>query len=255
MIYSLATFARTTNTSFGVALAAAALLISAGTASANEFVTVRSGQVGGLPGTVGQSDDIVRRNPTTVPGAPLSASAFTAADFAGAVSGPAAVVINPVPFAWTPGISDTSARWINYQADLQVASDGSVSGSGFGLPGSVLYAVPFTVTTPGATQATLSLEYAVDDCLGDFIFGGANTSGLFVNGVNLNYSNYGFNAPYLFTATVPVSTGLNYLYFYQRDVNFGAAGIIFSATFEVPAPGAAALLGLSGLVATRRRRR
>ncbi len=242
------------NTVAAIIAAVGTLATLSSTSARAEVIQLRSGQVGGVPGVAGQADDIVRYNPTTVPGAPLSASPFTAADFAGAVSGPSAVVINPVPFAWTPGISDTSARWINFRADLQVASDGSVSGSGWGVPGSVLYAVPFTVTTPGATMATLNLEYAVDDCLGDYIFGGANTSGLYVNGTNLNYSNFGFNAPYLFSATVPVSTGLNYLYFYQRDVNQGASGLIFSATFTVPTPGAAALLGPGGLMASRRRR-
>lgn len=235
---------------------AAILLAVAGTglhAARAETILVRSGQVGGSPGTVGQLDDIVRFNPNTPPGAPMSASPFVAADFVGAVAGAPAVVINPVS-AWTPGISDPQARWINYAADYQIDPTGQPFGSGFGLAGSVLYAIPFTVTTLGATQAALSLEYAVDDSLGDFIFGGANTSGVYVNGVNMNYANYGFNAPYFFNATVPVSTGLNYLYLYQRDAGFGASGLIFSATFVVPAPGAAGALGLAGLFAARRRR-
>lgn len=233
-----------------------ALLLSAGSASAVEVITLRSGQVGGLPGVAGQADDTVRfLNGANPPGGPVSLSPFTAADFAGAAGGPAATVVNAHP-AWTPGISDPLARWINWKADLTVAPDGSVSGTGYGSPGSALYAVPFVVTTPGgALTATLALELAVDDAHGDWFVAGPNPDGLYVNGVSTGFQGGNYASPTLHFQNITVNTGLNYLYFYQRDLGVLVSGLIFSATITVPTPGAAALLGLGGLVAVRRRRR
>ena len=219
-----------------------------------EVITVRSGQVGGLPGLAGQADDIVTNLPNNPPGGQVSASPFTPADFAGAVSGPAAQVINAYS-VWTPGLSDPLARWINWSADITPQPDGTVSGTGYGNPGSALYAVPFVVTTPGATFATLNLELAVDDALGDWFVAGPNPDGLYINGVSTGYQGGNYATPTFHTQVIPVSTGLNYLYFYQRDLGVLVSGLIFSATLTVPAPGAMALLGMGGLVAVRRRRR
>lgn len=226
---------------------AAALVILAGTAKA-EIITIRSGQVGGLPGIAGQPDDTVRFLPTNPGGAPLSAVPFTPADFAGASVGPSAVVINPVG-PWTPGISDPAARWIDFQV--------LAGGSGFGDSGSTLYAIPFTVTTPGATSAFLNIEFSVDDGAGDFVYGGPNPSFLYVNGVSMGAtSTANFLAPSFHSQSIPVSTGTNTLYLYQRDQGLGVSGIIFSLTMDVvPTPGAAGLLGLAGLVTVGSRRR
>jgi uncharacterized protein (TIGR03382 family) len=224
---------------------AVALILSAG--ASGEVITVRSGQVGGLPGLAGQSDDIVRYLPNNPPGAMISANPFTAADFLGAVTGPSALVIDPVG-PWTPGISDPSARWINF---------GMLPGSTYGAPGSSLYAVPFVVTTAGITNATISLEYAVDDYLGDALYGGPNPDGLYINGVPTGYSGGSYATPTFYggNITAMVNTGINYLYFYQRDQGVSVSGLIFSATIEViPAPGTAGLLGLGAIVGLRRRR-
>lgn len=224
----------------------ALLLVAAGSVSAVETITLRSGQVGGLPGLAGQVDDTVRYLPGNPGGAPISASPFTPAQFAGAAAGPAAVVINPVG-VWAPGISDAAARWISF---------GLLAGSpGWGDSGSCLYAVPFFVTTPGATTALLNLELCVDDSAGDLVFGGGNPDFLYINGTGVlstltaNYSSSTFYSP-----TIAVTSGWNTLYLYQRDQGLGVSGIIFSATVTVPTPGAAAMLGLGGLIATRRRR-
>ncbi|MBX9737120.1 MAG: hypothetical protein K2X32_09365 [Phycisphaerales bacterium] len=226
-------------------LAVAALLGACAVANA-ETITIRSGQVAGSPGIAGQSDDTVTYLPNNPGGAPISAFAFTPADFAGAVSGPAAVVINPVG-VWTPGISDTAARWINFGMYQNT--------SGFGLSGSSLYAIQFNVTTPGATFAQLNLELAVDDSAGDLVFGGANPDFLYVNGTPiLSSTTANFAVPTFYNPVIPVNTGLNTLYLYQRDQGLGVSGIIFSATITIPTPGAAAVLGLGGLLATRRRR-
>jgi hypothetical protein len=232
------------------------MLAASGTALAVEVITLRSGQVAGSPGVAGQSDDIVRfLNGANPPGGQVSASPFTAADFAGAAGGPAATVINAHP-AWTPGLSDPAARWINWQADLTYNSDGTVSGTGYGSPGSALYAVPFMVTTPGgALSATMTLELAVDDALGDWFVAGPNPDGMYLNGVTTGYQGGNYATPTFSSHTFTVNTGLNHLYFYQRDLGVLVSGMIFSATITVvPAPGAAAVLGIGGLMATRRRR-
>jgi hypothetical protein len=234
--------------------AAAALALIAGAAQASEVITVRSGQVGGLPGFVGQPDDVITNLPNNPGGAPISLTPFTPADYAGAAGGPAAVVINPHP-NWAPAISDPAARWINWQADGQIQPDGTFSGSGLGVPGSALYAVPFFVTTAAATSGFLTLEFCVDDTGGDQGFGGGNPDFLYVNGVPTGFSGGNYATPTLHTQLISITSGQNYLYLYQRDAGFVVSGTIFSATIEVvPAPGAAALIGLSGLVAARRRR-
>lgn len=239
-----------------LALATAAVLLAAGTASAVEVITLRSGQSGGVPGVAGQLDDTVRfLNGANPPGGPVSLSPFTPANFAGAAAGPAATVINAHP-AWTPGISDPAARWINWQADLTIFSDGSVGGTGYGSPGSALYAVPFIVTTPGGSMtASLALELAVDDAHGDWAVSGPNPDGLYINGISTGYQGGNYATPTLHFQNITVNTGLNYMYFYQRDLGVLVSGLIFSATITVPTPGAAALLGLGGLVAARRQRR
>lgn len=243
-----------TNRTIAAAVLSTLALTSA--ASAVEIINLRSGQVGGLPGIAGQPDDIVTCRPGNPPGAPASGSAFNAVDFSGANTGAPAHVINPyLPF-WTPGISDPLARWINFDGNF-FKPDGS-PGPGYGNPGSCLYAVPFTITTVGITSATISLEFAVDDHLGDQPFGGANPDGLYVNGTSTGYfgGNYGAPTTTFQNITTMVSTGSNYLYLYQRDAGVLVSGLIFSATVTVlPAPGPIALGGLGMLVAVRRRRR
>ncbi|MCW5769029.1 MAG: hypothetical protein KIT19_10120 [Phycisphaeraceae bacterium] len=226
----------------------------AGTALGLEIITVRSGQSGGSPGTPGMFDDTVRYNPWGNPTGPISASAFTASDFAATASGPAAVVVDPGP--WMGGavapLTDPLARWINF----------GMTGIN-GAPGSALYAVPFWVNTTTITSATITFEGGADEILGDwwpgFGGGGPNPDGVYINGVGLGYMYQGFNFAFATTHTQSITTlvnpGLNHLYFYQRDLTSGLSGIIFSATIEVvPAPGSTGLLALAGLAAGRRRR-
>lgn len=228
--------------------AACGLMATAGQAGAVQVINLRSGQYLGSPGTIGQPDDIVTCRPGNPPGAPVSGSPFTALDFSSAVGGAPAHVIAPYTPFWVSGISDPQARWVNF----------SVDATGYGTAGSCLYAVPFFINPGPITSATLNLEYAVDDTLGDAINGGPNPVGLYVNGISTGYSGGSYNpASTTFqNITSMVSPGWNYMYLYQRDAGIAVSGIIFSARIDVvPAPGSVALMGMGTLVAVRRPRR
>lgn len=223
-------------------------------ATAAEIIQFRSGQTGGVPGTPGSLDDTVTINPWGNPGGvPVLNTQFVVADFTATTGGPAAVVVQPLP-QWMGGrvgpLGDPLARWINFAADS----------SGQGPGGSVLYAVPFWVSTQSITGATLSFEGGVDDVLGEWYDGGPNPSGLYINGHDAGYTYQGFNFLYPTThsQSIPLSwihPGQNYLHFYQRDNGYSAGGIIFSGAVEViPTPGAVSMLGVSALPCFRRRR-
>lgn len=234
--------------------AACAAFAVAATPAAAEFIQLRSGQSLSVPGTPGQTDDIVTYG--TLPGSgAFSASPFTATDFNNSAANPA-TVIQPVS-VWLPGLTfDTQARWINHSIFSQQ--------SPFGSPGSALYRVPFTVTTTGITNAVMNFAWASDDNLGDQVFGGANPFGAYLRDPSGNVTplvpatggGYGIETFALgMNVTSAINTGLNELFVYQRDQGFSVSGVIFSATFDiVPAPGASALAAMGVLVAARRRR-
>ncbi len=228
-----------------------ACLIGAAGAADGAVISLRSGQSGGVPGLPGMLDDIVTLLPTNPPGGPVSAVPFTPADFAGAASGPAATVINPHP-AWTPTISDPLARWINYRGAVDP------TGQLLGAPGSTLYAVPFFVPGSGPLAATLTLELAVDDALGDWLVAGdPNPAGVYMNGAALPlYTAANYATPTTYSTPITVNGGAtNYMYLYQRDLGVLVSGLIFSAKIDVvPTPGFAGLAVMSGLVAVRRKR-
>jgi hypothetical protein len=213
-------------------------------ARAVEIITLRSGQYLGAPGAVGDPDDIVRyysEGTNTVPLATVFDTEFAAAD-----TGPPALVIQPHPF-WVQTLpADPLARWINPHEDT------------FGTAESALYSVPFTVTTPGTSiPARLKVFFAVDDVLGDTIFGGPNPEGMYMNGAPITGSSGGnFGAQTFFSANVTVDQGLNHLYFYQRDAGAGVSGMIFSAKVCIPEPATWVLaLGSAGFALLGRRKR
>jgi hypothetical protein len=71
------------------------------TSSAVEVITLRSGQTGGVPGTPGSLDDIVRFNPGGNPAAaPVLGSPFTPAYDAATNAGAKAKVIAPYLLGW-----------------------------------------------------------------------------------------------------------------------------------------------------------
>lgn len=235
-----------------------ALAFAASGAAAVETITLRSGQVGGLPGIPTQIDDIVTFG-STVPTGPLSPNPFTAADFNASAANPAIVITSFS--SWLSSLSfDPQARWIGtglYNADPFQPN--------LGAPSSALYRVPFTVTTTGITSATLSIAWACDDALGDQIWGGANPIGGYLRDPNGNVTilNPVVGGSYALETLVTnlnitgaIDTGLNELFLYQRDQGSGISGLIFGAEMRiVPTPGPAALAGLATLIAASRRRR
>ncbi|MFA6044571.1 MAG: hypothetical protein WC718_06270 [Phycisphaerales bacterium] len=236
-----------------VCVAGVLLLGLVSAAHAVEVITLRSGQVGGVPGTPGGLDDTVTFSTPPGSGA-LSTSPFVAADFNAAAANQA-LVIAPVS-VWLPALSfDPAARWIG---------TGFLPGSPYGAPGSTIYRVPFNVTTVGITGASFSIGWAADDSLGDQAFGGANPFGAYIRDAFGNVTalppvsvgSYATETQVLnYNVTGAVSTGANELFLYNRDQGFSVSGLIFGAEFQiVPAPGAAALLGLGSILTLRRRR-
>lgn len=233
-------------------------LISAVCSAAHaETITLRSGQVGGLPGLATQFDDTVTFG-STVPTGPLSASPFTAADFNASSANPA-IVINPYT-VWLPSLTfDSQARWIG----TGLYND-PVNPPNLGAPSSALYRAPFNVSTTGITSASISIAFACDDNLGDQLFGGANPIGAYLRDPSGNVTplipvtggGYGIETVVLnYSITGAIDTGLNELFLYQRDQGSGIAGLIFGAEIRViPAPASAGIMGLSLLAAARRRR-
>ncbi|MBX3323831.1 MAG: hypothetical protein KF757_12665 [Phycisphaeraceae bacterium] len=224
-----------------VILASSLALTLASAANASVF-NFRSGYVGNAPGTFGQLEDDI-----SCLGMPTGTIPLTAANFAAASSGPMAYVIQPHN-AWTALLpSDNQARWIN--PDIFNAANP------LGAPRSAIYAINFTVPNwASATSATFSMDWMIDDVLGD-----NSNVGIYINNPaqGLNISGGNFATPTNGFANIPTSwLGLNNtLYIYQWDAGAVVSGIIFSGSIRVvPTPASAALLGLGALAITRRRR-
>lgn len=204
----------------------------------------RSGWVNNAPGTFGQLEDDIRSFSTPTGTIPL-----TAANFAAAQSGPLVHVIQPHS-AWTALLpSDNQARWINPAIFSPSAP--------FGAPRSAIYAIDFTVANwSSATSATFSMDWMIDDVLGD-----NSNFGVFINSPTQALPISGGNFATPTTASnvnIPVSwLGLNNtLYLYQWDAGAVVSGMIFSGSIcVVPTPASAGVLSLGlAAVATRRRR-
>ncbi len=200
-------------------------------AAALEVITVRTGLSGGVPGACPDFDDRWTYNPVAMApcSQPMRGAAFSATDFADAVAGPPARVVAPFGGFWISGLpSDPQARWIAHEK----------TGTCNGDVGSILYACSFTVTTPGATVGDVSVCWAVDDRLGDEP-GEPNPVGVYVNGVPLSgsFSGGDFFGQSCATQTgVPLVTGTNFLYVYQRDLHCTTSGLMCTATITVATP-------------------
>lgn len=216
--------------SFWRVLFALALFLPVSQVHAVEIIQLRTGQVGGAPGQCPGTDDSFRYNPVSIPncGTPFRPAPFTAADFAAAAAGPAAKVITPIG-SWLPSLSsDPLARWIDWQ---------TIQATCLGSSNSVLYAVPFTVQTGCGPKGDITICWAVDDGLGDVpAWGGPNPIGIYINGVALNpgFSGGNYAAETCFTqGGVPLVTGTNWMYVYQRDQGCSVAGLLLAARIAV----------------------
>ena len=198
------------------------------TAWSAEVVNIRSGQVGGSPGLPGQADSNVRALSGSACCVPLSATPFAPAQFAAASSGAPARIVTPSP-AWAAVTlpQDPSARWIH-----------NSSTNGYPAPAvSSMFAVDFTITTPSATTARLDIAYSADDTLGDYYDSTPiNPSRFYVNGIPIPATTVpgGFGGSRSETYfAVPVHTGVNTLYVYQRDGGGSVSGLIFTARISI----------------------
>jgi hypothetical protein len=208
-------------------LAGLALLVQASITVAGT-TTIRTGQVGSIPGSCSGSDDSFHYyapNPSC--GQPILSTAFQAADFAAACAGPQAVVINPYTPVWVGGLAcDPEARWI--------ASSLYNAATCWGAPASVLYCAQFSVDSHCTVADSVRICWAVDDFLGDVpSYPGPNPGGVYINGVDLGPAFSGPGASPQYTAVaynVPLIAGTNSLAVYQRDAGCGLGGLILSAT-------------------------
>lgn len=205
---------------FGVALA----LFAQTSFVRADVITIRTGQVGGVPGTCGGLDDTFHTyTPQTVCGLPILSTPFSSSDFSQACAGPQAVVVSAYPL-WAGNLPcDLNAQWIDSSLE---------PGSCFGTSISVLYCAPFTSRCTIADSVKVCWE--VDDFLGDApSFPGPNPDGVYVNGVSLGAGFDGGNRLTPTTAVaynVPLVAGTNQLEIYQRDAGCAVAGVILSAT-------------------------
>jgi hypothetical protein len=206
------------------------MLATVSRAGATEVIRIRTGQVGGAPGTCSQIDDGFHGfSPTSVScGQPLLATPFSAAAFASAAGGPMSHLVNRIGWFQPLGF-DPQARWINW-------GEGSPCRGG---PRSALYAYRFRVNSCSPV-ADVDVCWAADDQLGDAGASGPNPVGVYLNGVALNasFSGGAFNVETCAQqAGIPLYTGDNWLYVYQRDIGCGVAGLLLSATLTVHSAG------------------
>lgn len=192
-------------------------LLGASPASA-EFIALRSGNA-----PIGGPDPLINMS-VGFGGTPLSASLFTAADFAAACGGRPAVVITPHP-AWLQSLPcDPLAQWIGTDP--------------VGTPASALYCQPFTVQTCCIGAAYLTFCWSGDDAIGDGIYGGPNLDGVYINGVpvapSINTGSYAVPTTVgPIDITAMIQCGNNELQIYNRDAAFVISGIVYSAKIDI----------------------
>ena len=183
--------------------------------ASGQTVALRSGN-----GPVGGADNQV----TFLLGPPTGPfdHPFTSADFASAQSGPAAFIVSPNPL-WISGLSsDPSTHWIGTNS-----SAGTLQGN------TALYAVSFQLASP-FTSATLTLNYAVDDAIGDTVIDKGPNTGVYLNGSATCGGAFviGFSQQHSVSCgdvSSLLHIGTNWLYVEDGNVE-GAAGLLFSAT-------------------------
>ena len=134
----------------------------------------------------------------------------------------------------------------------------SISGSGF-TPGGFSYVANITASDPTTKFIYSVIYFTATSDMDVTISWNQNAQSLYQQGIaGLNATEFnwtstpGYNGvPLVGSQTMHLDAG-EYELDLQATLNGNQNGDIF--TFAVPAPGAAALIGLAGLVATRRRR-
>ncbi|MFO0833630.1 MAG: MYXO-CTERM sorting domain-containing protein [Phycisphaerales bacterium] len=138
-----------------------------------------------------------------------------------------------IPWVWFP--NTTSARWIYDNADGNVNPGATVT-----------FRLTFNLTGYNPSTAVLFGASAADD-----------TGQIFLNG-NLIGNCGPYSTPTPFSANSGFLPAVNTLDFVVQDIGGAISGLIVpdigGHVDKLPTPGAAALLGLGGLVASRRRR-
>ncbi len=198
------------------------------------IITIRTGQVGGVPGSCPGVDDTFRYYaPQSQCAVPLQSTAFQSADFDMACSGPPAAVADAYPGAWTPNLTcDPDARWIS-----------SSTFSCYGTSVSALYCAEFNVDPSCTLADSVRVCWTVDDALGDPAGNGPNPGGVYINGVSLGSAFTGGSYAQETSAVaynISLLPGLNRLEVYQRDLGCAVAGVmlncrIYTSCGTVPA--------------------
>ena len=199
---------------FRLIVACSGVLLLNSASLAAETVTVRSGN-----GAVGGTDRAVTflLGPATGP----FNHTFTSADFTSAQSGPAAFILSQTPY-WISGLpSDPSAHWIG-------TNPGGVSEGN-----TALYAIPFQISS-SFSSATMTVNYAVDDAVGDTVINNGPNTGVYLNGSAACGGSFAIGFSQQHSASCGdvsslVHVGTNWLYIEDGNVE-GAAGLVFSAT-------------------------
>jgi hypothetical protein len=206
-----------------IVLVVLALVVQA-TFAHGDVTTIRTGQVGTLPGVCpGLDDSFHYYAPQTQCGQPILSAPFAPSDFASACSGPPAQVAAPYFTAWSSELPcDPNARWISSGVDPNC----------YGTSVSALYCAGFDSRCTVADSIRVCWE--VDDFLGDQpSYPGPNQDGIYINGVSLGPAFTAGNPVTPTTAVaynVPLSAGLNYLEVYQRDAGCAVSGLMLSCT-------------------------
>lgn len=157
-----------------------------------------------------------------------SGTAFTTFDsttFADADAGGAIQIITTPHGRWLPSLAaEPSAVWVGDDANRSVNN-------------SMLFAFPFTVTDTIITNATIQLNYAVDNFLGDTT---NSINGIFINNigqpaVDTNSVGGDYRTETITTSvdiTSFVQPGNNVLYLYARDGG-AASGLMAYANIQI----------------------
>ena len=151
------------------------------------------------------------------PTIPLRPVAFTAADFAAACNGQAAVEVPPYP-VWCGSLTaDPQAKYIGIDAS--------------GTARSALYCQPFQIPTCGVQAASIRFSFCVDDWVGDPP-ADPNPVGVYLNGQPIpGFGGIGNQVTWTSTAIAPLLVGgTNQLQVYVRDNGGSIAGVMYSAT-------------------------